>query len=220
VLLTNVPDVVALSAVGFALRARLLAGPHSAALTLVPAVGGGVALAGVASLPLWWRAGPERPRHALGRSLAGAGDGLREGIRAAEALLDPRDWRLIGPVAYYGFDNAVLWAAFRAFGHSPPLGVLAMAYVIGQIGSLLPVPGGVGGVEAGLIGTLVVYGTAPARAAAAVLVYRAISLAVPLALGAGACVRHRRIPAATATNRAGGGASGSTPVTTARARQR
>src|SRR4051794_2176443 len=81
VLLTNVPDVVALSAVGFALRARLLAGPHSAALTLVPAVGGGVALAGVASLPLWWRAGPERPRHGLGRSLARAGDGLREGVR-------------------------------------------------------------------------------------------------------------------------------------------
>jgi glycosyltransferase 2 family protein len=203
VLLTNVPDLVALSAVGFALRVRLLAGPHSAGLTLMPAAGAGVLLTGVASLPLWLRARPGRPRHALGRRLAQAGDALREGVRAAEALLDPRDWRLIGPLAYYGFDNAVLWAAFRAFGHSPPLGVIAMAYVIGQAGSLLPVPGGIGGVEAGLIGTLVLYGTATGPATAAVLVYRAISLAVPLALGAGASIRRRRPHAAAVTKRPG-----------------
>jgi uncharacterized membrane protein YbhN (UPF0104 family) len=55
-----------------------------------------------------------------------------------------------------------------------------MAYVIGRAGSLLPVPGGV---EAGLIGTLVLSGTAAGLAAAAVLVYRALSLSVPLALG-------------------------------------
>jgi uncharacterized membrane protein YbhN (UPF0104 family) len=202
VLLTNVPDVVALAAVGFALRVRLLAGPHSAGLTLVPAAGAVVLLAGVASLPLWLCARPGRPRRALGRWLSRAGDGLREGVRAAEALLDPRDWRSIGPLAYYVFDNAVLWAAFRAFGHSPPLGVIAMAYVIGQLGSLLPVPGGVGGVEAGLIGTLVVYGTAAGPATAAVLAYRAISLAVPLALGASASIRRRPPHAAAATTRA------------------
>jgi uncharacterized membrane protein YbhN (UPF0104 family) len=74
-----------------------------------------------------------------------------------------------------------------------------MAYVIGRAGSLLPVPGGV---EAGLIGTLVLYGTAAGLAAAAVLVYRALSLSVPLALGAGACIRRRSL-AARATKRPG-----------------
>jgi uncharacterized membrane protein YbhN (UPF0104 family) len=201
VLLTNLPDLVALSTVGFGLRMHLLAGPHSAGLTLVPAAAAALLLTGVASLPIWLRARPERPRHALRRRLARAGDELREGVKAAEALLDPRDWRLIGPLAYYGFDNAVLWAAFRAFGHSPPLGVIAMAYVIGQAGSLLPLPGGVGVTEAGLIGTLVVYGTAAGPATAAVLVYRAISLTVPLALGAAASIRHRRPHAAAATKR-------------------
>jgi hypothetical protein len=67
-----------------------------------------------------------------------------------------------------------------------------VAYVIGQAGSLLPVPGGLGGVEATLIGTLVVYGIALAPAAAAVLVYRAVSLSVPLALGVAAYIRPRR----------------------------
>jgi uncharacterized membrane protein YbhN (UPF0104 family) len=203
VLLTNAPDVAALAVVGVALRLRLLAGPHAAGLTLVPAVGAIALLAGVASLPLWLRAHPGRKRHALARALVHAGAGLEEGVRAAEALLHARDWKLIGPLAYYAFDNAVVWAAFRAFGHSPPVGIIVMAYVIGQAGSLLPVPGGVGGVEAGLIGTLVLYGTAPGPAAAAVLVYRAISLSVPLALGAGACIRRRRPLAAQAMKRPG-----------------
>jgi uncharacterized membrane protein YbhN (UPF0104 family) len=179
VLLTNAPDVAALAVVGIAL------------------------LAGVASLPLWLRADARRPRHALGRRLVRAGEGLEEGVRAAEELLHARDWKLIGPLAYYAFDNAVVWAAFRAFGHSPPVGIIVMAYVIGQAGSLLPVPGGIGGVEAGLIGTLVLYGTAPGPAAAAVLVYRAISLSVPLAPGAGACIRRRRPLAAQAMKRPG-----------------
>ena len=203
VLLTNAPDVAALAVVGIALRPRLLAGPHAARLTLAPAVGAIALLAGVASLPLWLRADARRPRHALGRRLVRAGEGLEEGVRAAEELLHARDWKLIGPLAYYAFDNAVVWAAFRAFGHSPPVGIIVMAYVIGQAGSLLPVPGGIGGVEAGLIGTLVLYGTAPGPAAAAVLVYRAISLSVPLAPGAGACIRRRRPLAAQAMKRPG-----------------
>jgi uncharacterized membrane protein YbhN (UPF0104 family) len=186
VLLTNAPDIAALAVVGIALRLRLLGGPNAVGLTLAPAVGAIALLAGVASLPLWRHADARLRRRALARALVRAGEGLEEGVRAATALLASRDWKLLGPLAYYAFDNAVVWAAFRAFGHSPPVGIIVMAYVIGQAGSLLPVPGGVGGVEAGLIGTLVLYGTAPGPAAAAVLVYRAISLSVPLALGAGA----------------------------------
>jgi uncharacterized membrane protein YbhN (UPF0104 family) len=192
VLLTNVPDALALLIVGVALRVRLLAGPHSADLTVLPAGVAAVALIVVASLPVWMRARRDPLRRPLRRRLAGAGAALRDGVRAAEALLDPRDWRAIGPLAYYAFDNAVLWAAFRAFGHSPPVGVVVMAYVIGQAGSLVPVPGGVGVAEAGVIGTLVLYGAGAGPATAAVLVYRAISLTVPLVLGAVAGIPQRR----------------------------
>jgi uncharacterized membrane protein YbhN (UPF0104 family) len=75
-----------------------------------------------------------------------------------------------------------------------------MAYVVGQAGSLLPLPGGLGAVEATLIGALVVYGIAVGPAAAAVLVYRAVSLTVPLALGVAAYILPRRslvLPSAT-----------------------
>ena len=70
---------------------------------------------------------------------------------------------IIGAVGYWAWDNAVLWAAFHAFGHSPPLTVILMGYLIGQLGGLLPLPGGLGGIDGGLIGTLIVYGTASRR---------------------------------------------------------
>ena len=59
-----------------------------------------------------------------------------------------------------------------------------MGYLIGQLGGLLPIPGGVGGIDGGLIGTLVVYGAPPAATTAAVLAYRLILFWLPLLLGA------------------------------------
>jgi uncharacterized membrane protein YbhN (UPF0104 family) len=45
------------------------------------------------------------------------------------------------------FDLLALGAAFAALGAPPPLGVLALAYVLGQLGGLIPLPGGVGGAD-------------------------------------------------------------------------
>ena len=55
-----------------------------------------------------------------------------------------------------------------------------MGYLIGQLGGLLPLPGGVGGIDGGLIGTLIVYGAPAAATAAAVLAYRVILFWLPL----------------------------------------
>jgi len=52
-------------------------------------------------------------------------------------------------VAWWGFDIATLWASFHAFGQAPPFSVLVMAYFIGMFGNLLPLPGGIGGVDGG-----------------------------------------------------------------------
>ena len=54
---------------------------------------------------------------------------------------------IAGSIGYWAFDNAVLWATFHAFGLSPPLTVILMGYLIGQLGGLLPIPGGVGGID-------------------------------------------------------------------------
>jgi hypothetical protein len=56
-------------------------------------------------------------------------------------------------------------------------------HLVGQLGSLIPVPGGLGGVDGGLIGTLVLYGVDATDAAVAVIAYRGLLLAIPAILG-------------------------------------
>ena len=184
VLLTNAPGALAVGLLGMTLGFRLIPGPHAAALTLVPAAGAFILLGTVASLPLLARASPLRGR---ARHVAA----VLQGVHQANQTIVGRDRKVLGAIAYYACDNAALWAAFRAFGHGPSLGVVAMAYVLGGIGAALPLPAGLGAVEAGLIGTLALYGTPPATAAAGVVLYRGVSLAVPVLLSAGALFQPR-----------------------------
>jgi uncharacterized protein (TIRG00374 family) len=90
-----------------------------------------------------------------------------------------------------GFDIATLGAAFAAFGHAPGFGVLVFAYLVGQLGGLLPLPGGIGGIEGGLIGVFAIYHVSVASTAAAVLAYRALQIWIPAMLGSVAFVRLR-----------------------------
>jgi uncharacterized protein (TIRG00374 family) len=95
-------------------------------------------------------------------------------------------------VGYWAWDNAVLWAAFHAFGSSPPVSVILMGYLVGQLGGALPLPGGLVGIDLGLFGMLVAFGTPVATTAAAVLIYRVILFWLPLLVGAGAFASLRR----------------------------
>src|ERR1700729_4519554 len=78
---------------------------------------------------------------------------ISDGVREAPTLVSAGNWKLVGALAYYAFDNAVLWAAFHAYGRVPPLGVVVMGYLVGSLGSALPLPGGLG-VAGGMIGAL------------------------------------------------------------------
>ena len=80
----------------------------------------------------------------------------------------------------------MLWATYRAFDTTVPLTVILMGYLIGQLGGLLPIPGGVGGIDGGLIATLIVYGAPAGATVAAVLAYRLILFWLPLVIGVGA----------------------------------
>ena len=99
---------------------------------------------------------------------------------------------IVGALGYWAFDNAVLWATFHAFGYSPAISIVLMGYLIGQLGGLLPIPGGIGGIDGGLIGTLIVYGAPAAVVAAAVLAYRTILFWLPLIAGGVAFIQLRR----------------------------
>ena len=185
VILTNAPGAVALAATGVLLGLGVSSGPRQTALTILPAIAAAGLLAAV------WVAArddgrqPRSPhRRLIARVLATPVVEMSGGTRDARALIAAGDWKLSGALAYYVFDNAVLWAAFRAFGHPPALSVVVMGYVVGSIAGALPLPAGLGAVDAGLIGALILYGSPAAPTAAAVLLYRGISLSVPVALGA------------------------------------
>jgi uncharacterized membrane protein YbhN (UPF0104 family) len=113
-----------------------------------------------------------------------AATSLEEGIGDVGQLLRDRRWRaILGACGYLGFDIAALCVAFAAFGSGEPLAPLAFGYVVGQLGGLIPLPGGIGGTDGGLIGALVLYGAPLSTATAAVLAYRAFQLGVPAVLG-------------------------------------
>ncbi|HEY2571100.1 MAG TPA: flippase-like domain-containing protein, partial [Solirubrobacteraceae bacterium] len=137
-----------------------------------------------------------RGEHRLSRRKALLMKGLTalgEGVQEAVTLLREGNLVLIlGLIAYLAFDVMILWATFRALGPAPPMAILWMAYLIGELGGLVPVPGGIGGVDAGLVGTLALYNVSLASAAAAVLAYRAIALWVPAVIGGLAFLALRR----------------------------
>jgi putative heme transporter len=103
-----------------------------------------------------------------------------------------RDRSLLGALAYWGFDIGALWASFHAFGHSPPGAVLVVGYFVGTLGNTLPLPGGVGGVEGGMIGAFLAFGVRSELAVLAVLSYRTVSYWLPALPGAVAYRQLRR----------------------------
>src|SRR4051794_25129546 len=172
-------------------------GPHrSPLLTLLPAVLAVLAIVVVALIPRLVAA-RRRSRAAettrVRRWLRRAGEALEDGLLEAGRILRRGDWRVIvGSLGYWAFDNAVLWACLRAVGESPPITLVLMGYLIGQLGGLLPLPGGLGGIDGGLLGTLVVYGVPVGATAAAILAYRMILFWLPLFLGGVAFVSLRK----------------------------
>ncbi len=119
-----------------------------------------------------------------GKKLRAVATAVYDGVGEAGRLLKQRDPLLIGgAIGYWLFDNLVLLATFHAFGLSPPLIIVLMAYLCGQLGGILPLPGGIGGIDGGLIGTLIVYGIPAAEATAAVLAYRVVLFWIPLVMG-------------------------------------
>jgi uncharacterized protein (TIRG00374 family) len=187
-------NFIAVAVLGTVMALGLLGPDLSPWLTAVPAVGALLVIAAVlvvprlgVGVPVSADAGRTRKAmRAVRRALVGGTGEAVQIVRSGNLLV------IAGSLGYWAFDNAVLWATFHAFGFSPPITVILMGYLIGQLGGLLPLPGGLGGIDGGLIGTLIVYGTPAAATAAAVLVYRVILFWLPLLVGAVAFISLRR----------------------------
>ena len=187
--------VLALVLVGIGLRTGVLPGPAPFAITVVPAIFGVVmiALAGLLALVPTdverrmrdWSLRHDRPRLArIGQRLATAPAAVSAGLREGIAHVRSGDPALLGSFAFWGFNIAVLWASFHAFGEAPPWAVIVMAYFVGMLGNLLPLPGGVGGVDGGMIGAFAAFGVDFGLATVAVLTYRGFAFWLPTIPGA------------------------------------
>ncbi len=187
-------NFVAVAVLGAALALGLFGPDLSLWLTAVPAAGALLVIAAVLVVPRLGVGDPapadagraRRATQAVRKALVGGTSEAVQIVRSRNLLV------ISGAVGYWAWDNAALWATFHAFGFSPPITVILLGYLIGQLGGLLPLPGGLGGIDGGLIGTLIVYGTPAAATTAAVLVYRVILFWLPLLVGAVAFISLRR----------------------------
>jgi uncharacterized protein (TIRG00374 family) len=193
--------VVAMTACGIGLRAGIFPGEAPFGLTIVPAIIGGIAILLVGALALVpedfeariERMAPRRPRIARWlRRFALAPASLRGGIRFALRKAVHPDLAMLGSVTWWAFNVAILWASFRAFGESPPIAVLVQAFFVGMLANLLPIPGGIGGVDGGMIGALAAFGVPAGTAVLAVLSYRLFAFWLPTVPGVIAYFQLRR----------------------------
>jgi uncharacterized membrane protein YbhN (UPF0104 family) len=193
-LLTSAASFVAIALAGIVGGLGLLAGGMSWVGTWLPAGLAVAAMAGVAALARLPVAEPSERQGFAARWARRLGALVRDGVRESFVLLRARDPLVIGGCAgYLGFAVAALGASFQAFGGGgPPVAAFVLAYTLGQVGALIPTPGGLGGTEGGLIGMFVVYGAPAATTTAAVLAYRVFQLGVPAIFGLIAFGRIRR----------------------------
>jgi len=147
-------------------------GPRDLLTVVLPTAVAAVGTLLVAALPAILR-----PQRRTPRWLAPIAASVREGEQIT--FRRPPSWRLLGALGYLAFDVAVLVVILRAVGSTPSIAVVTLAYSVGYAANWVPVPGGIGVLDAGLTGALVLYGVSPVHAAAAVIVYHAIAFWVP-----------------------------------------
>jgi uncharacterized membrane protein YbhN (UPF0104 family) len=116
----------------------------------------------------------------------------RESVALALWLARYQPGAVVAAVAWWAFDIAVLWSTFKMFGAPPAFGVLVLCYFLGQLAQVIPLPGGVGPVEGGMIGAFAVCGVSVDLAVPAVLSYQAVSRWLPLAPGLWGYLRLRK----------------------------
>jgi uncharacterized protein (TIRG00374 family) len=204
---------------GLLLRAGIFPGPAPVGLTLIPA-----ALAGglmvlfllMALIPgdLERRLAQVTESERFGRflhRLATVPSTLATGTRTAMAFVrEPSrgGLALAGAVGFWAANIAILWASFNAFGADVPVAVVVQGFFVGMVANLFPfAPGGVGAVDAGMIGTFALFdlGISGGTIFAAVLTYRLLAFWLPIPPGIVAFLQLRRTVARWERERPGPG---------------
>ncbi len=198
---TSIPNFLCAAVFGTLIALGAPGGHAPFALSLTIGIAAWVTMFIVALLPriIDWLSSRKAPRHGeslyrrMRRAVRTGATTVADGVRDAIMLVRSRQaYTIVGAIGYMGFDLLSLAAAFAAFGTMPSLAAFIFAYVVGQLGGLIPLPGGIGGTDGGLIAALTLYGSPLSQATAAVLAYRAFQLGLPAILGSIAFVQLRR----------------------------
>jgi putative heme transporter len=187
---------------GIGLYAGIFAGAAPPGLTVAPAIFGAIVIAAallVAALSDDLDRVLDAPARAegsgrLGKVAAAIPATISSGVHGAIILLRAPRPALLGAVGWFAFDIGVLWASLEAFGTAPPAAVVVMAYFVGMLANTLPIPGGIGAVDGGMIGALIGFGVADGLAIVAVLSYRAFAFWLPIGPGVIAYLQLLRSP--------------------------
>ena len=212
--LTYFVYVAALIIFGILLRTGVFPGAAPVGGTIVPAAvaGGLMAVFGLIALVPQdierriqsFAGGYRRVRYL--RRLASVPATLASGTRTAFAYVrHPRRGALAvgGAVGFWAANVGVLWASFEAFGGDVPFAVLVQGFFLGMAANLIPSPaGGVGAVDAGMIGAFTLFGIDESIVFPAVLTYRVIAFWLPIPPGIVAFVQLRKTVAGWEEERA------------------
>jgi uncharacterized protein (TIRG00374 family) len=207
--------MVALVVFGVLLRTGVLNGASPVGLTIVPAAIAGAVIVVFLLIALI----PEDVERRLegfsrgyrfrrfAKRIASGPATLASGTRTAIAFVrDPSRGGLavLGAVGFWASNIAILWASFHAYDLHVPLGVVVLGFFVGMVANLFPfAPGGVGAVDAGLIGTFVLFDLPSSEVFAAVLTYRLIAFWLPIPPGVVAFLQLRKTVARWEEQRAG-----------------
>ncbi|MGN6170775.1 MAG: lysylphosphatidylglycerol synthase transmembrane domain-containing protein, partial [Solirubrobacteraceae bacterium] len=167
------PNVLLIIVLGLGMGLGLFAGPSDWWLTWLPA-GIGIVVVVVAIWAARWghRLAARTKRRWLREGL----NVVATGVTGTVDVLRQRSWRVLGTwVDLFGAIGA-LWACLLAVGEHLPFAVVCMGFLIGQFAQAIPIPGGIGAIDAGVTGALVLYGGGTSISAAGEIISHGLAM--------------------------------------------
>jgi uncharacterized membrane protein YbhN (UPF0104 family) len=174
------PNLVLIMVFGVLMGLGVVAGSSDWWLTWLPAAIAFVVAAGAIAIAVW---AEKLARRVKNQRIAQGITVVANGVTGTVAILRRRSWRVIGTWVDLLGSIGVLWASLIAVGDHLPFGIVTMGYLVGQIAQVIPVPGGIGAIDAGVTGALVAYGAPATVTTAGELISHGIDLAVPIVTG-------------------------------------
>jgi uncharacterized membrane protein YbhN (UPF0104 family) len=175
------PNLLLIIVVGLGMGLRVFAGPDDWWLTWLPAAIAILIVAAAIGAAIWAQ---RLAAHIHRRWLATTLQIVSTGVTGTVAILRRRSWRVLGTWVDLLCAIGTLWAALIAVGEHLPFAVVCMGYLVGQLAQAIPIPGGIGAIDAGVTGALVLYGADTSPAAAGELISHALALLIPIVTGA------------------------------------